>query len=740
MNKKKESNYGHFYTKFIKLLNLLVKRNKNQQTMIDKINSLINIFDVGDLKFFFLVVKKNIKNLMTLSLIFSLLVFLISSNQEKKFLSKATIVIEPDDNKIVNIEEVYSIEALSNRINNQIAILKSDEVLEYIVKDKKSSMKFKNLYSENKQNLFRRIFSKKINIDEDFLKSILTANFSVRNIPRSDVLELSFISTNPKISQLALMSIIDSYQRYEIDSKIQITNYANKKITERLKELVAQMDIAQKKLSNYKKDNNLVDTGNVKELKIKEIQSISSRIVDAKKNYQEQQNDLLSIKVADGDMDALLAIKDLRSREEISNIKASLNANESNIQSLSLIYTDKHPKIIQANDLNDNLKEQLKDILDENIQQKAFELSNLDNFIKLSEEELQKATDELRIIEEKEAGMLKFSREVESSRKLYESFLQRVKETNEAQNLQVSRLKVIETPILPSSHFSPQPTKNFLLAFLISFFGIYGLLYFREMNSSVIKSPEAIESLNIPQVGILPRVENLKRGYHILQMFVEDGGSSFAEAIRSSRATIESKFTKNKSYMVTSSNPSEGKTTFAFNLALSLEKANKVLFIEADIRRPSVLNGFYQFDREILGLGEIITGSAQLNEAIFKVPGTELDIITSGEKRFDMSDIVNKEQIKKFLDVLKMEYDFVIVDSPPVQPVSDTLILTQASDYNLFVIRSDETRTASFMSSIKKIQNVGAKINGIVINDLDTSKDSYYSYYYSYSPDYYTKS
>ena len=708
--------------------------------IIDRINSLLNIFDVGDLKFFFLVAKKNLKNLITLSIVFSLLVFLISSNQEKKFLSKATIVIEPDDNKIVNIEEVYSLEAQSNRINNQMAILKSDEVQEYIVNDKKNSMKFKNLYSENKKNFFQRIFTKKQNIDEGFLKSILTKNFTVKNIPRSDVLELSFVSTNPKISQLALISIIDSYQRYEIDSKIKITNYANQKISERLKELVEQMDIAQKKLSKYKRDNNLVDTGNVKELKINEIQSISSRIVDAKKNYQEQQNDLLSIKVADGDVDALLAIKDLRSRDEISNLKASLTANESNIQSLSLIYTDKHPKIIQANDLNENLKVQLKDILDENIQQKAFELSNLDNFIKLSNEELQKATDELRIIEEKEAGMLKFSREVESSKKLYESFLQRVKETNEAQNLQVSKLKVIETPNLPASPFSPQPTKNFILAFLISFCGVYGLLYFREMNSSVIKSPEAIDSLNIPQIGVLPRVEKLKRGYHILQMFVEDGASSFAESIRSSRAIIESKFSKNRSYMVTSSNPSEGKTTFAFNLALSLEKTNKVLFIEADIRRPSVLNGFYQFDREILGLGEIISGTAQLNEAIFKVPGTDLDIITSGEKRFDMSDIVNKEQIKKFLDILKIEYDYVIVDSPPVQPVSDTLILTQASDYNLFVVRSEETRTASFMSSIKKIQNVGAKINGIVINDLDTSKDSYYSYYYSYSPEYYTKS
>ena len=98
-----------------------------------------------------------------------------------------------------------------------------------------------------------------------------------------------------------------------------------------------------------------------------------------------------------------------------------------------------------------------------------------------------------------------------------------------------------------------------------------------------------------------------------------------------------------------------------------------------------------------------------------------------------MSDIVNKEQIKKFFDILKMEYDYLIIDSPPVQPVSDTLILTQAADHNLFIIRSDSSRTLAFMSSMKKIQNVGAKIDGIVINDLDTSKDSYYNYNYNYN-------
>ena len=705
--------------------------------MIKEFGKFINFFDVGDIKFILLILKKNIKNLLFLSILIATLSLIFSLNIEKRYESVATIVISPEENNIVNIEEVYSIESQSNRVNNQIAILKSDEVLEYIVEDKKKQLEFERLYSKIEKSTFQRLIKKKVIINKEYVKSTLRSNFLVSNVPRSDVLKLRFTSNDPRISQLALKSIISSYQRYEVDSKIQITNYAKTKIASRLEDLVFQIDIAEKNLAEYKKENELVDTGRVKELKIGEIQSISKRIVDAKQEFQKKQNDLLSIKIADGDIDALLAIEDLRTLDQIESIKDSLSANDSQIQSLTLIYTDNHPKLTKAYDYKENLNQQLKKEINLGIEQKAFELSNLDGFIKLSEEELKKATDELIIIEEKESGMMKFLREVESSKKLYESFLQRVKETNEAQNLQVSKLKIIEMPSLSESPISPHPKKNFIIALCFSFVGFFGLIYFKELNLSVLKSPESIESLDIPQVGVLPRVEKIKKGYHILQMFLEDSESNFSESIRSSRAIIESKFKKNSSYMVTSSNPSEGKTSYAFNLALSLEKTKKVLFIEADIRRPSVLNSFYKFDKEIFGLGEIITGSATLKDTIFKVPGTELDIITSGEKRFDMSDIVNRDQIKKFFDTLKIKYDYVIVDSPPVQPVSDTLILAQATDYNLFLIRSEETRTVTFMSAIKKIQSVGSKIDGIIINDLDTSKDSYYSYYYNYSPSYY---
>ena len=432
-------------------------------------------------------------------------------------------------------------------------------------------------------------------------------------------------------------------------------------------------------------------------------------------------------------MDALLAIKDLKSRGDISNIKNILNANESNIQSLSLIYTEEHPKIIQALNQKKNLEKQLKNILDENIQQKAFELSNLDNFLKLSEKEMQKVTDELRIIEEKESGMLKFTRELESSQKLYESFLQRVKETNEAQNLQVSKLKIIELPSLPGSHFYPNPKKNFTIAFFLSIIFGYALLFFKEINLTALKNTEVIDSLNILQLGILPRVGKIKDGTDILQMFTSDNESHFAESIRSARTVLESKFSKHKSFLITSSNPSEGKTTFAFNLALSLEKSNKVLFIEGDLRRPTVLTRFVGFEGKKFGLSEIISGTAEFQEVIHEIPGTKLNIITAGEVKVDLSDVVTKDQLKKFFDTLKIEYDFIIIDSPPVQPVSDTLLLVQAVDYNFFIIRSEQTKTGSLMSSVKKIKNVGAKIDGIILNDVDTTSGGYgYGYGYGY--------
>ena len=157
---------------------------------------------------------------------------------------------------------------------------------------------------------------------------------------------------------------------------------------------------------------------------------------------------------------------------------------------------------------------------------------------------------------------MKYVREVESSRKLYETFLQRVKETNESQNLQVSKLKIIETPTFNPQQISPNILQNFLFAFLLSAFTVYFLVYYKEINSAIITTPDILNKIDIDQIGIIPKVQDLKRGYHLLQYFLEEPNSTFSESIRSVRTIIESKYKKNKTYLITSSNPSEGKQHF----------------------------------------------------------------------------------------------------------------------------------------------------------------------------------
>src|SRR6056300_220354 len=694
-------------------------------------STLTKIAENLEIRYYWIVFLKYLKPIFFIATLITLLTLLIFLNIQKKYKSYASIVIEADESKkIVNIEEVYSLDNQESRINNQIAILNSDDVLDYIVNDKESFVEFAELFKGLKPSFIKRLFVKDSEISKEGLKNYLKSNFSVTNIPRSDVLELSFISPSPKISKLALKNIISSYQRYEIDSKIVITSYANEKITSRLEELTKQMEIAEANLSKYKEENGLVDTGDVKELKIKQIETISQNILDLEKQISQYEGDLLAIKMSKGDVNQLTSIKDLMIRPEIKNIYDSLLASRNNLESLRLIYTDQHPKVKKAIDTIQSYERQLVQIIDQNIEKKTFELTNLKNSIDINKNSISRATKELRNLEEKESGMLKFSREVESSRKLYETFLQRVKETNEAQNLQVSNVKKIEDPIASENPVSPNIKKNCLLAFLLSSIGVYFYLFYRDLNSSTVKDPTSLEMFNTLIMTNLPKVNISRKGFHMMQMYIEDNDSAFAESIRNARTLMESKFKTNKTYLITSSSPSEGKTTVAFNLALSLQKNYKVLLIEGDIRRPSVANSYYEFDDSKKGLSEILTNEAEFSETIQTVPGTKLEFIGSGKKRTDLSDIVNVIKLKKFFQILNNKYDYVIIDSPPILPVSDTMIISQACDYNFYVTRSNFTGLLSLMSGVKKLKNIGKKIDGFILNDLDTSKHSYYGYYY----------
>ena len=708
------------------------------KTFLDRLES---INEQLNLAHYWIVFLKYKRILFITPILLAVLGYFIALNINPIFQSNATLVIEESVKNIVDIEEVYDGQKMggfrtSNYINNQIQILESDEVIGSILLDEKNKNKILELRKKMPDQFFSRNLKiltkfisnkKKVEIDP---KTYIQKNFQVSQVRNSDVVNLSVVSRSPELSKFLLEKIIEAYLKYDVDTKVKVTNYANAQINSRLSKLLEQMEQSEKKLLAYKKENNLIDIGDIKKLKIDQITSVSKRIIDTNRELQKKQTDLTAIKLAEGDVDELLAIADLRNKKEVDAIRTNISATDNSIEAMQIIYTDEHPKVKKMFKTKENLDSRLKEILDENIAAAAFELANLQNFISASEEELNSAKFDLQDLEEKDVALQQYVREVEMNNKIYETFLQRMKETNEVKELQSSNVRIIQSALLPILPISPNITKITILFYLISFLGLYTLIAYFEFHSNTVVEPSNLEILNIPVLATLPSVKKLDKGFHLSQLFMEDVNAEFSESIRSLRTLLVAKFQKNKTILLSSTYSGEGKTTIALNTALAFSKIGKVILIETDIRRPSVLNIISKTEEiKKPGFSDIIQGNVSFSDTLTDLPGTEVKLMTSGTRRSDLTDLTTPEKLKEFFDSLKETYDYVILDTPPIQPVSDTLFISQATDHNILIARSNVTKIAGIKSAIKKVKNVNVKIDGLIFNDLDTSKASYYGYY-----------
>ena len=719
-----------------------------KKTILDKLESFNEQLN---LTHYWIILLKYKKVLIALPLLFGLLGYLIGLNILPIFQSNATLVVERQEKKIVDIEEVYGgssgnmgFGSSVNHINNQIQILKSDEIVNGILSNEETTKKImafhktvpdkfvsRNIEALKKLILFKSENKKKIeNLSvEKILKNYIKGSLSVSHVRNSDVIELYFNSHNPELAKFALTQIIESYLRYDVDAKIQITSYANQQINMRLSELLKSMEKAEKDLLKYKKENNLIDIGDIKVLKTDQIKSVSKRIIETNRELQKRENDLTAIKLAEGNVDELLAIADLRNKKEVDAIRTNINATNNNIEALQIIYKDEHPKVKKMFKTKGNLENRLIEILDENIAAAAFELANLNNFITSSKIELDEAKFDLQELEEKDAALQKYVREVDMTSKIYETFLQRMKETNEVKELQSSNVKIIQAALLPSLPISPNVSRITMMFYVLSLLGLYSLLVYFEFNRNSVVEPSNLEALDIPVLVTLPSVKKIDKGYHLSQIFLEDVNSEFSESIRTLRTLLVAKFQKKKTLLITSTYSGEGKTTVALNTALAFSKIGRVILIETDIRRPSVLDIINKDETRKQGFSDLIQGQVDFSDTIIELPGSNINLMTSGSRRSDLTDITTPAKLREFFDSLKQTYDYIILDTPPIQPVSDTLFISQATDHNLLIARSKFTKLAGIRSAVKKLKNVGVVVDGMVFNDLDTSKASYYGYY-----------
>ncbi|MDT4845928.1 Iron-sulfur cluster carrier protein [compost metagenome] len=289
---------------------------------------------------------------------------------------------------------------------------------------------------------------------------------------------------------------------------------------------------------------------------------------------------------------------------------------------------------------------------------------------------------------------------------------------------------------VPTSPVKPEKTLIVGIAAAFAMFIGVALTLLLDTLNNTVKSTEQLEvHLNIPVLGILPLLKNKERSL-LARMFATDTEKSFSEAIRTIRTGVVLSGVEysHKVMVVTSSIPGEGKSTVSANLAFALGQVERVLLIDADLRRPSLARSF-EFPVGTPGLANLIAGTAALGDCIRQVDG--IDMIGAGAVPPNPLELLSSPRFAKTFEVLKGKYDRIIIDSPPIQAVSDAVLLATFANSVIYVVKSASTAIPSVEKGIGQLLQNNVQVNGIVLNQVDIRKAKRYGYIYGGYYDYY---
>ena len=335
-----------------------------------------------------------------------------------------------------------------------------------------------------------------------------------------------------------------------------------------------------------------------------------------------------------------------------------------------------------------------------------------------------------------EFGVLQ--REAESNRQIYESLLQRTKETDISSDRRSTNIRVVDEAEVPRSPISPNIRRDVMVSLGSAIFFAFGLAFLFEYLDNRIKSPQELKAqIGVPFLGMVPVIKG-----HSDPLLSDDVAMNFAEAFKAIRTNVlfSSADEGMRSLVVTSAGPGEGKSIVSSNLAIALgQTGQRVLLIDADMRRPRVHEIFG--GNQEPGLSNVLTGNAKASDAIRRSQIAGLWLISSGHIPPNPAELLGSRRFADFMISLDQHFDWVIIDTPPVLVVTDSSIVANQASGVVFVVGADKTSKHAARVAVEQLDSANAHIVGSVLNRVDLVRNPYYysSYYRKEYAKYYVK-
>ncbi|WP_180172294.1 polysaccharide biosynthesis tyrosine autokinase [Acinetobacter sp. YH12023] len=337
---------------------------------------------------------------------------------------------------------------------------------------------------------------------------------------------------------------------------------------------------------------------------------------------------------------------------------------------------------------------------------------------------------------------LQLYREVEVKQQLYTALLNSYQQLRIAKAGEIGNVRIVDTAVEPIQPIAPKKLQILILSiFLGGFLGTLLALLRNMLRSGIKDSSEIENTLDLPVYATVPRspvqesrIKLLKKKKTIPVLAVKNSDDIAIESLRSMRTAIHFALTsaKNNLIMISGPAPEVGKSFISTNLATILAQSDKrVLIIDADLRR-GYLNKYFNHDNQP-GLSEYLNGQRDLDSIIKTTEIPNLSVTTRGKSPSNPSELLSSGKFKEFLDLISPMFDHVIIDTPPVLAVTDGIIISQFAGVNLVIARYAKTQLKELELTVNRFEQVGVKVNGIILNDIQRSSAGYgYGYNYSY--------
>jgi polysaccharide biosynthesis transport protein len=682
--------------------------------------------------------------ILGLVLLVAIIATLVVFAMRPTYRATTTILIEQGKNKVVSIEEVYNnMVAGSQREyhQTQIEILKSRELAERVVKrlnlvkhpefDPKLEQN-QSFYSKHVASLFSA--NEPLN-DAELLKSVVDRvrrDLQVLTVRNSQLAQIQFESHDPALSAKVSNTLAEVFIESDLESRLAMTQKASSWLTERMGDLRKKLDESEKALQDYRDRERIVDAKGVAlSGASRQLDELTRSLVESRQKRAEAEAAFNQVQIikqgkSQSGYDSVPAV--LR-HPLVQKLKEQEAEAERKLSDASKRYGAEHPRMIQANSELASAKENTRRQIEMVVGgiSREYEVARSNEQAVASA--LAQSKGDIQSLNRKEFQLGVLEREAQQNRQLYDLFLARFKETNVAGDLQSTVARVIDPAVEPGVPHSPKRTQIVLVAATLALIlaTLMALLLDR-LNNTVNTTSEVEAKLQLPLLGYLQKLPiGAKKGFHSELAFFNDSQSLFAESIRTVRTGIlmTALDAPNKVVVVTSSVPGEGKTTVSFNLACAMAQIKRTLLIDADMRRPKI-GKLLGRDGGAPGLSALVAGTAQAAQCVFHDQKSGAYFLTAGAVPPNPLELLASKRFAEVLEKLKESFEVIIIDSPPLQMVSDSLVLARFASSMVYVVKADATPYPVAAGCIKRLRMVDAPLAGVVLNQLDIEKAARY--------------